>query len=290
VPPPEPEPPPRAAPASGSRTKAVEPIAVIKSVPPPPASLPPEPPRPVAAVATTTPARTSTGAPKRRSFPVLLVAVFAVAAVVTFVLFRGPRATTEASARPADPPSPATTSLATATATANATAAPSEGTLDAKDLPAAASASAAPSAHAAPASPHPSSSATAKVTTVALPDAPGGERGDLGGAMRDAVGSRDPAEAPPAETATSPGARQLRPSPGAVVGAINSVLPAARECLGPDDPVRGATIVFKSDGTVARVDMSGDRPTDACVRAALSRARVAPFVDDTFAARATVRP
>ncbi len=289
VPVPEPEPTkPSAMPESGSRTKAVEPIAVIKSVPPPPAPEPAPAPAPAIAIAAAPPP----AEPRRRSLPILLVAIGIVGAVVAFVVLRAPGVATPraASAQPVLPPETKPAAPATA-ATIDEHAA--GGTLDAKDLPAASTASAAPSAQAPPASlrPNPTAVASAKVTTFALPDSPAGERGDLGGAMREAVGPRDDtAGSATKEATTTPGARQLRPSPGAVVGAINSVLPAARECLGPDDPVRSATIVFRSDGAVARVEMSGERETDACVRAALSRARVAPFVDDTFAARATVRP
>lgn len=109
--------------------------------------------------------------------------------------------------------------------------------------------------------------------------------------MREAVGPRSVADVAVGEAATSGSARQLRPSPGAVVGAINSVLPAARACLGEDDAARGATIVFKSDGTVTRVELAGPaRAADECIRRALSTARTMPFVEDAFAARATVRP
>lgn len=283
-----PEPPRRVEPESPSRTKPVEPIAVIKSVPPPPAPppeaaspapMPPPAPAPARALAPAPPQR-------RRSFPVVLVAIGAVAALVALLVFRGPTASPP---RTVAQPTPVATEASPAPPIATTSIAHvSEGTLDAKDLPAAPTASASSTSTAT--APHPTTVAIAKVTTVALPDMPTGERGDLGGAMREAVGPREAAEGSSTEVAIAPGARQVRPSPGAVVGAINSVMPAARACLGPDDPVRSATIVFRSDGTVARVDIAGERDSDACVRAALSRARVAPFIDDTFAARATVRP
>ena len=109
--------------------------------------------------------------------------------------------------------------------------------------------------------------------------------------MREAVGPRSSADIAVADSTRGGAARQLKPSPGAVLGAISSVLPAARACLGEDDAVRSATIVFKSDGTVARVELAGSaHAADDCIRSALSKARTMPFVDDTFAARATVRP
>ena len=109
--------------------------------------------------------------------------------------------------------------------------------------------------------------------------------------MRDAVGAKASAEIANVEAPSGEGARQLRPSPGAVVGAINSVMPAARMCLDGSEVVRNATIVFKSDGTVARVDIAGaPNVADDCIRGALTNARTTPFLADTFAARATVRP
>lgn len=129
----------------------------------------------------------------------------------------------------------------------------------------------------------------AKVTAVDLGAAATANPGDLGGAMRSAVGPRAEEKAT-TDATTGSGARQLRPSPGAVVGALGAVLPAARACLGPDDAVRSGAIVFRSDGSVARVELRGSKAEDACVRAALSRARVGAFADDTFTSRVTVRP
>jgi len=129
---------------------------------------------------------------------------------------------------------------------------------------------------------------TAKVTETDLAPVAGSDA-DLGNAMRSAVGPRSDTAAQ-AEGPQGNGARQLRPSPGAVVGAINSVLPAARACLGPDDPVRSGAVVFRSDGSVSRVDLRGAKAEDGCLQSALSKARVEPFSDDSFTTRVTVRP
>jgi hypothetical protein len=70
-------------------------------------------------------------------------------------------------------------------------------------------------------------------------------------------------------------------------------MPGARACLGPDDAVSHATVTFKSDGSVQSVAISGGaagKPAEGCIRAALSKARVQPFVQPTFTAPATVRP
>lgn len=168
---------------------------------------------------------------------------------------------------------------------------------DPSSLPAAVDDSARPTSPRAPvharaaagAQPEPAPEATAQVTASDLAAIAGKDPGDLGSAMRTAVGPREEAQAV-AEHGANSGARQVRPSPGAVVGAINSVLPAARACLGPDDPIRKGSLVFRSDGSVARVDLRGTKTEDACVRAALSKARVEAFADDTFTTVVTIRP
>jgi hypothetical protein len=199
-----------------------------------------------------------------------------------------------------------TASIATPTAIAAAPARPSSPTaptvttaepngLDPSSLPAAAD-SARPTsprapvhARAAAAPSEPAPEPTAEVTAADLAAVAGKDPGDLGSAMRTAVGPRTEALGT-AEPGASNGARQVRPSPGAVVGAINSVLPAARACLGPDDAIRKGSLVFRSDGSVARVDLHGSKNEDACVRTALSKARVEAFADDTFTTNVTVRP
>lgn len=159
----------------------------------------------------------------------------------------------------------------------------------ANDLPSAApsampSASPASARHGAPAKP-----VDAVVTTTEqIPETPA-RANDLGRAMHDAVGDGSSRVAK-VETTQGSGARTLRPSPGAVIGALNAVLPTARECLGPDDAIRVGTVTFRSDGTVANVELSGTRAGDDCIRGAVSRARVEPFADDRFTTRVTVRP
>lgn len=115
------------------------------------------------------------------------------------------------------------------------------------------------------------------------------ERHDLGEAMRGAVGDHD-APTRPTEPGPTAAAAQLHPSQGALVGAIGAVLPSARACLGPDDPARTGLVVFRSDGAVARVDLGGGTTEDECVRKALAKAKVAPFVEESFSTRVTVRP
>ena len=99
--------------------------------------------------------------------------------------------------------------------------------------------------------------------------------------------------ADPDDRLPAPGSVPLKPSQGAIQGSLGAALPSARGCLGPDDPISHATITFKSDGTVQSVGLSGGaagKPAEACIRAALSRARVTPFAQPTFTATTTVRP
>jgi hypothetical protein len=91
----------------------------------------------------------------------------------------------------------------------------------------------------------------------------------------------------------APGSIPLKPSLGAIQGALGAALPTARACLGPDDPISHATVTFRSDGSVESVSVSGGaagKAAEGCIRAALSKARVAPFVQPTFTVPATVRP
>lgn len=105
--------------------------------------------------------------------------------------------------------------------------------------------------------------------------------------MREVVRREDGAKPEPS-TASTP--TQLRPSAGAVNGAIRTVLPAARACLGAGERERSVSVVFRSDGSVARVELFGNAPEDDCVRGALARAKLSPFADESFSVRITVRP
>ena len=117
--------------------------------------------------------------------------------------------------------------------------------------------------------------------------------------MQEAVGA--PRETTPViATAAAPAAdpsgdgtnAPARPSLGAIKSAIGAVLPAAHGCLDADAPVSHADITFRSDGSVAAVAVSGwaaGKPEEACIRRALSGARVPPFRQATYAVPATIR-
>ena len=120
--------------------------------------------------------------------------------------------------------------------------------------------------------------------------------------MKKAVGiAAQPAATPPAmqpavtapAAATPAGDVPIKPAMGAVQGAVGTVLPATRYCLGPDDAVSHATITFKSDGSAQSVAVSGPaagQPAEACIRSRLMTARVPPFSSPTFTWTVTVRP
>lgn len=121
----------------------------------------------------------------------------------------------------------------------------------------------------------------------------------LGELMQEAVGA--PLETTPVAASAAATAAEasgdgasvpVRPSLGAIRSAIGAVLPVAQGCLDADAPISHADIMFRSDGSVAAVALSGwaaGKPVEACVRRALSGARVPPFRQATYAVPATIR-
>jgi hypothetical protein len=151
----------------------------------------------------------------------------------------------------------------------------------------------------------PPSTAQAKMKTTGAPvgspaEKPAGQAADdtLEGLIKRAVGPG--AQTPPptaVNVAESPrpagDSLPAKPALGAVQGALGTVLPGARSCLGPDDPVSRATITFKSDGSVQAVAVSGHasgEPAEECIRSRLMAARIPPFASPTFTWTVTVRP
>ncbi len=142
----------------------------------------------------------------------------------------------------------------------------------------------------------PPKEAPAKVAEKDLPSAPPGATNALGEEMRKSVGATNtpevrPAAAPSGQNAAN-GSVPTKPSQGAVAGAIGAVLPGARECLGPDDPISRASIVFASDGTVQSVAVTGaaaGKPTEACIKSALMKAKLPPFAEPSYTAPITIR-
>ncbi len=123
----------------------------------------------------------------------------------------------------------------------------------------------------------------------------GGGSGDLAEAMKTAAGGGTGLGQGGGQTdqgQKAAGNVAQRPSQGQVAGAIGSVMPNAKACLGTDDPMSRATVTFQSDGTVKSVSVSGfaaGKPAEACIKSALSKATVAPFAEATYPVPVTIR-
>lgn len=115
---------------------------------------------------------------------------------------------------------------------------------------------------------------------------------DLMEAMRLAAGPSAASRPTPAPvfSRVEPDAKQLHPAPGALVAAIANVQDGARRCLEPGDAPRACTVVFRSGGDVARVDVPGGDAKSECIRASLARARLDAFSEPSYPARILVRP
>lgn len=146
--------------------------------------------------------------------------------------------------------------------------------------------------HPAPAPAPAPADSTTKLDVKEGATAPTGEGQDFGEALRSAVGARADAPKKEATEGSSEKRATLRPSPGAVTGAVNGVLPAARVCLGPDAAIVPATVTFDGNGVgVARVKRTPANAFAAtCIEEALSKARIEPFVEAPYTINVTVRP
>jgi hypothetical protein len=133
-------------------------------------------------------------------------------------------------------------------------------------------------------------SAAAAPTPVAT-----GSVGALADEIRKRMGGTDDQGTSP-ENATAAGnadAKQQHPSAGAVSGAIGAVRGAARACLDGQESITRVSVVFSSDGTVKSISVSGGAggtPAESCVRSAVQKAKVAPFVEPSYSTSFTIRP
>lgn len=148
--------------------------------------------------------------------------------------------------------------------------------------------------HAVPPPPNPAPSVPDLVATVTVPtEAP---KPTLDEAMRSAVGQLAPTVGPPRAVvvatadARNESAVQLHPAPGAVLVALGAAQVVARRCLTAEDPFRTYEVVFGNDGHVARVLGPAEDEKGSCIRGALGQARVAPFVEESYRTRITIRP
>ena len=162
--------------------------------------------------------------------------------------------------------------------------------------PVAAHGGTAPKATASGGAPPPAGSVDPRLVVNNLPTGGGGSGGDLTNAMQAAAGGGS-STAAAVNTATgpqyAPGSVPQKPSQGQVAGAIGAVLPDAKHCLNEGDPISRANVVFKSDGSVQSVSVSGfaaGKPAEACIKTALGKAKVSPFAEATYSFPVTVRP
>jgi hypothetical protein len=134
-------------------------------------------------------------------------------------------------------------------------------------------------------------------STAATPTPPPAAPGALGAAVEHAVGGAGAPAAAAADTPDTPhyaaGSVPEKPSQGTITSALGSVLPEARSCLNPDDPISRAHITFASSGSVSAVSVTGhaaNTPVEGCIKNALLKAKVPPFADPSYGATVTVRP
>ncbi len=297
---PEPAPASRATQPSVS-SPALPPVERAPRISVAPSANAPPPAQPVASVPTPAPAPASRVVVEKKApvVPITLAAVAAIAAGAFFLMRpsssevkpSASAATTNASAaRPGsdskgesttvDPSSLSKTPSLQATATTKPTANAGDKDKDKKkDEPEEAKKDEPP----APA-----------VSVAVAPPVPSGSSGTLDDEMHRAVGVKKEEAAGGANAGggdQGPGNVPARPSQGAVQGALGAVLPGARGCLGPDDPIARATITFGSSGGVTGVGVSGGSPgSEGCIRGALMRAKVPPFSSPSFSTGVTIRP
>lgn len=117
----------------------------------------------------------------------------------------------------------------------------------------------------------------------------------LGDRMRKAVGAEAPAQAKSNDDAIAPPSDGVAPEYPSI-GAINSALRKARQeaeaCVEGDVPISHANVTFSSTGVVQSVAVSGwaaGKPAETCVREALTKVRVAPFLQSSYVVPVTIR-
>jgi hypothetical protein len=84
----------------------------------------------------------------------------------------------------------------------------------------------------------------------------------------------------------------LSPSQGAIHSALGPARREAQACIEEDAGISHATVRFNSTGAVEAVTVSGwaaGRPAEACVRAALLKPHVEPFLQPSYVVTVTIR-
>lgn len=121
-----------------------------------------------------------------------------------------------------------------------------------------------------------------------------GSVGELHDEMRKRVGATEQGEQAAATGPTGdPNAKQEKPSKAAVSGALGAVRGAVKACIADTETPTRINVTFQSDGSVKSVVVSGGaagKAAEACVQAAVKKARVAPFMDASFSTSFSVSP
>jgi hypothetical protein len=133
-----------------------------------------------------------------------------------------------------------------------------------------------------------------------LPDAtsvkPPPSTQSLGEQMEEAVASRAPAVGTSSNEGIAPsnpdGVAPMYPSLGAINSALGRALMEAQACVEGDEPISHARVRFNSTGVVEAVTVTGwaaGKPAESCVRDALMKPRVAPFLQASYVVPVTIR-
>lgn len=127
--------------------------------------------------------------------------------------------------------------------------------------------------------------------TAAISAAPIGPAGDLTDEIKKRMGGAGGGKTEATDPGGAPSdAKESKPSAGAVAGSLNAIRGAARACLADTEDVARINVVFGSSGAVQSASVSGAGKAEGCVKAAVLKAKVAPFTDATFSTSFTVRP
>jgi hypothetical protein len=119
---------------------------------------------------------------------------------------------------------------------------------------------------------------------------------DLTARMEQAVGNDKHAGEAAANDSPAPtnpdGIAPVYPSLGAINSALARPLMAAQACVEGDVPISHARVKFDATGVVGSITVTGwaaGKPAEACLRAALTKARVAPFLQASYVVPVTIR-
>ena len=154
------------------------------------------------------------------------------------------------------------------------------------------------SARTSPALANPAVRATAEPPPTALAETatPPRSTKSLADRMSEAVQTEAPAPERPSDEGPAPsnpdGVAPVYPSLGAINSALGTALREAEGCVEGDVPISHARVQFSSAGIVQAVTVTGwaaGKPAEGCVKKALMKPRVAPFLQPSYVVPVTIR-